>query len=272
MLPYNRTLPTACQRDRFEIVLVAPRNPLNIGAAARAMANFGFSRLAVVAPYQPHWREAQSAVGAEDLLRTARVCATLQEALSDCSLVLGTATLNHRAPEQPVVHLPDLVPLLGSELSRSAGRVALVFGPEKRGLTREDLGLCHRLVVIPTAPRQPSMNLGQAVAVCLYELASRLPALEPPTPQPAGAAGPSHLGNRKNKPPTDPTTLATSAAIDRLAAAIEETMQAAGYSPAAMRAANRHDLDLLLRRIRLSTPDATRILGLFRRVLWRLRK
>jgi len=235
------------------------------------MANFGFSRLAVVAPYQPHWREAQSAVGAEDLLQTARVCATLQEALADCTLVLGTATLAHRTPEQPVLRLPDLVPLIRPELSRSNGRVALVFGPEKRGLTGENLALCHRLVVIPTAPRQPSMNLGQAVAVCLYELASRLPALEPPTPQSAGDPHPSPSGTGESKPPADPTALATSATIDRLAGVIEETMQAAGYSPAAMRAANHHDLDLLLRRIRLSTPDATRILGLFRRVLWRLR-
>ena len=66
------SLLTESHRDRIEVVLVSPRNPLNIGAAARAMANFGFTRLAVVAPYEPHWREAKSAVGAEDLLQNAK--------------------------------------------------------------------------------------------------------------------------------------------------------------------------------------------------------
>ena len=71
-LRYNHRLLTEPQRDRIEVVLVSPRNPLNIGAAARAMANFGFAHLAVVAPYEPHWREAKSAVGAEDLLQSAK--------------------------------------------------------------------------------------------------------------------------------------------------------------------------------------------------------
>jgi TrmH family RNA methyltransferase len=164
-------LPEA-QRDRLEIVLVSPRNPLNIGAAARAMANFGFSRLAVVAPYAPHWREARSAVGAPQLLEAAVEIATLAEAVARCTLVVGTGTLTYRKPEQKVVALPNLAPLVERELA-CGGRIAFVFGPEKHGLTREDLSLCHLLVEIPTDPRQPSMNLGQAVAVCLYELASR---------------------------------------------------------------------------------------------------
>ena len=81
------------QRDRISVVLVSPRNPLNIGAAARAMANFGFSRLAVVAAYAPHWREARSAVGAPELLAFAVETETLPEAVAGCTLVLGTGTL-----------------------------------------------------------------------------------------------------------------------------------------------------------------------------------
>jgi tRNA C32,U32 (ribose-2'-O)-methylase TrmJ len=65
------------KRDRIEVVLVSPRNPLNIGAAARAMANFGFRLLSVVAPYEPHWREAKSAVGADDLLQSAEITENL---------------------------------------------------------------------------------------------------------------------------------------------------------------------------------------------------
>ncbi len=256
---YNRFLPTTLQRDRIDIVLVSPRNPLNIGAAARAMANFGFDRLTVVAPYAPHWREAKSAVGAPQLLKNAREVATLAEAVAQCTLVAGTGTLTHRKPEQKVIELPDLVPAIETEIAQS-GRIALVFGPEKHGLTREDLSLCHLLVEIPTDPRQPSMNLGQAVAVCLYELAAsafRLPAIP----------------NRPAFSPSAPDTQASKApsgALDRLAHLIEETSLAAGYSPRTMQDANRHDLRLLLRRLGPSDRDARRILGLFRRILWQL--
>jgi tRNA/rRNA methyltransferase len=95
----------------------------------------------------------------------------LAEAVAGCTLVVGTGTLTHRKAEQKVVPLPALATLVQEELSRG-GRVALVFGPEKHGLTREDLSWCQLLVEIPTDPRQPSMNLGQAAAVCFYELAS----------------------------------------------------------------------------------------------------
>jgi tRNA/rRNA methyltransferase len=240
-----------------DIILVRPRNPLNIGAVARAMANFGFDSLTVVAPYEPHWREAQSAVGAEDLLQNATVCSTLAEAIASATLVFGTGTLEPRKPEQPVVSLPDLAPLLKSKGAHGA-RVALVFGPEKHGLTRDDLSFCHRILTIPTDPRQPSMNLGQAVAVCLYELASRLPQLEsPPKPQP------------ESTPASAPNLAATSSNLDLLAGVIEETMLAAGYSPRSMQAANRHDLRLILRRLAPNAKDTRRILGLFRRILWR---
>ena len=100
------------QREQIEVILVSPRNPLNMGAAARAMANFGLSRLKVVAPYAPHWREAKSAVGAPEILANAVVAETLAEAVRDCTLVAGTGTLTFRKPEQHVAHLPDLPALL----------------------------------------------------------------------------------------------------------------------------------------------------------------
>ncbi|MGA2206902.1 MAG: RNA methyltransferase [Terracidiphilus sp.] len=260
------------QRERIEVVLVSPRNPLNIGAAARAMANFGFQRLAVVAPYGEHWREAKSAVGAPELLANARETESLAEAVRDCTLVVGTGTLARRKPEQTVVALPELTPLVWREIAR-AGRVALVFGSEKRGLTREDLSYCHLLAEIPTDPRQPSMNLGQAVAVCLYELASRIgEAREPAADRgaPGEAAKPGEHGLSLDR--DDSTAPASAGGLELLAGVVEETMLAANYSPAAMRKANRHDLHLLLRRLALTERDARRILGLFRRILWRLKR
>lgn len=237
----------------MDVVLVSPRNPLNIGAAARAMANFGFARLTVVAPYEAHWREARSAIGAERLLNDALVAPSLAAAVAPATLVIGTGTLACRKPEQTVVRLPELAPRVHAELARG-GRVALVFGPEKHGLTRNDLALCHLLVEIPTHAQQPSMNLGQAVAVCLYAISTGLA---------AGLAAPAEAQAN--------TARAASARLDLLAEVIEETLIASYYSPAAMRAANRHDLRLLLRRLALTERDARRILGLFRRILWRLR-
>ncbi len=250
------------ERERIEIVLVSPRNPLNIGAAARAMANFGFSRLTVVAPpeansesnFDARWREARSAIGAEDILQNATLTQHLADAVSGCTLVLGTGSLEWRKPEQPVVPLPQLVARLRDELA-AGGRTALVFGPEKRGLTRGDLVRCHALVEIPTNPRQPSMNLGQAVAVCLYEIAARL-GKQKPRPEAVDSAPPP----------------ASSARLDLLAEVVQESMIAADYSPAEMREANRHDLDLLLRRLKITEPDARRILGLFRRILYELKR
>ena len=217
------------------------------------MANFGLARLAVVAAYEPHWREARSAVGAPELLQNARETKSLAEAVADCTLVVGTGTLAQRKPAQRVVSLPSLAPIAREELTRG-GRVAMVFGPEKHGLTREDLSFCHLLVEIPTDPRQPSMNLGQAVAVCLYELAGRERGAEPTAEMTPGPHS------------------ADSGSLDLLAGLVELAMEAAGYSPKAMQAANRHDLRVLLRRLTVPQSDIRRILGLFRRILWRLKR
>jgi tRNA/rRNA methyltransferase len=257
---------TETQLDRIEVILVAPRNPLNIGAVARAMANFGFTRLTVVAAYEPHWREARSAVGAPNLLQDAREAATLAEAVADCTLVIGTGTLAHRKPEQLVISLPSFTPAVAQELG-GGGRIGLVFGPEKHGLTREDLSWCHMLVEIPTDTRQPSMNLGQAVAVCLYEVATRVSSAEQPVAKvakdPAGIDPETAVGLQPRPSSGD---------LDILAELLDELMVAANYSPQRMQAANRHSIRLLLRRLKLNASDHRRLLGLFRRILWRLRK
>ncbi|HEX4757994.1 MAG TPA: RNA methyltransferase [Terracidiphilus sp.] len=249
------------QHDRIDVVLVSPRNPLNIGAAARAMANFGFSRLTVVAPYAPHWREARSAIGAPELLHNAKETESLAEAVTDCTLVIGTGTLTYRKPEQCVVPLPGLAAPVEREMRR-CGQVALVFGPEKHGLTRVDLSHCHLFVEIPTDVHQPSMNLGQAVAVCLYELTARGFPIEDGTEAHARPIA-AKASDRRTAISND---------LELLAGIVEQVMEAAKYSPAAMKEANRHDLRLLLRRLAPTEKDSRRILGLFRRILWRLKR
>jgi len=156
-------------RSGFRVVLVRPRNPLNIGAAARALANFGLHELMVVAPHPPVWQETRSAVGAEEIVRAARAVGDLSEAIGDRTWVVGTTSGSRRNLDR------ELIPLNkpGVWLPRRArqGRVALLFGSEKTGLSNEEMSFCHALVRIPTTDGCPSMNLGQAVAVCCYELA-----------------------------------------------------------------------------------------------------
>src|SRR5690242_17545766 len=129
------------------------------------MANFGLTDLRLVNPYDQAFREAVSAVGGVSVLRSARVFVSVADAVADCSLVVGTTAAQHRAPRQPVERLEAGI----VRVHAHPGQVACLFGSEKFGLSNEDMSFCHRLIRIPTDPATPSMNLGQAVAVCLYE-------------------------------------------------------------------------------------------------------
>jgi tRNA/rRNA methyltransferase len=168
--------------SNWRVVLVRPRNPLNIGAAARAMANFGLRDLVVVSPYEPVWQETRSAVGAEEVISFARAVDQLAQAISDSTLVVGTTAGSRRNLDReliPLDRLPSWLAGLSKKTSpRAAVKVpggvqqaALLFGSEKTGLSREEMSYCHALTRIPTVGDCPSMNLGQAVAVCCYELA-----------------------------------------------------------------------------------------------------
>jgi TrmH family RNA methyltransferase len=153
----------------WRVVLVRPRNPLNIGAAGRAIANFGLKELVVVSPFEPTWREAKSAVGAEALMKSARSVESLEDAIGDATLVVGTTTGRRRMLDRDLISVTELPAWLKRRRSHRAA--ALLFGSEKTGLSNQDLSFCHAVVRIPTVPNCPSMNLGQAVAVCCYELA-----------------------------------------------------------------------------------------------------
>jgi tRNA/rRNA methyltransferase len=266
---------TPAQADRLDVVLVSPRNPLNIGAAARAMANFGFRRLAIVAPFAHNWMEAKSAVGAPDLLREARVYETLPEAIAHCTLVVGTGSLDRRKPEQAILNLPDAATEIRKVLSApdptgdKQSRAALLIGSEKHGLTAEDLSWCHAIAVIDTCDQQPSMNLGQAVAICLYEI-SRIPESGIANRTPGFAQ--AQTGSAKPTDPLTPRNSPNSEQLDRLAKLVEETMEAVNYATRGMRSANGEALRVLLRRLMPNDTDLRRMMGLFRRILWQLRR
>src|SRR5205814_333801 len=119
--------------DQLRVVLIDVRNPLNIGAAARAMSNFGAYQLRLVNPYQVAFREARSAVGAAKLLADAQEFKTLAEAVADCTLVVGTTAANRRELQHPLRRLEDGARLIRKRLL--AGPVALLFGSEKFGIS-----------------------------------------------------------------------------------------------------------------------------------------
>ena len=152
-------------------VLVHPRTPENLGAAARALKNFGQQEWTWIRPpWRPDDARARTlAVGAEDVLASARLAPSLEDAVADCSWVVGTSG---RARLRPAPLDPDA---FAAEAARRPGRVALVFGDERTGLGREDLARCHALTRIPTDARQPSLNLAQAICVYAFAL-SRGPA------------------------------------------------------------------------------------------------
>src|SRR5579872_3289222 len=110
--------------EQLRVVLVAARNPLNIGAAARAMSNFGFSRLRVVNPYEAAFREARSAVGASEILSRAEAYQSLADAIADCGLVVGTTAAGNRELEQPLKTLE----VAARAIEEQSCPVALLFG------------------------------------------------------------------------------------------------------------------------------------------------
>ena len=141
------------------------------------MSNFGFSEMRLVNPYEVAFKEARSAVKAHRILEAAKEFATVAEAVADCELVVGTTSLGPRALEHPLRRLEYGGKVIARKLAstpspkaRGGSNVALLFGSEKFGLSNEDMSHCHWLMRIPSREEHGSMNLGQAVAICLYEI------------------------------------------------------------------------------------------------------
>lgn len=163
------------------IVLVEPAGPLNVGAIARVMKNMGLNNLVLVNPQcDPLSAEAKlMAVHAVDILETAQRVATMRSALQGCTHAIATTarvrTLATQL-ENPRTALPWLI--------TEPGKAALIFGPEYRGLSNEELNYAQRFVRIPSSPSYPSLNLAQAVGICCYELSQcvQLPSSSDTTP------------------------------------------------------------------------------------------
>ena len=227
--------------------MVGTRNPLNLGAAARAMANFGFSRLRVVNPYDVAYREARSAVGAAPLLRAAEEFPTVAGAVGDCRLIVGTTSVGHRELQHSIRRLEYGARLMLRTMAQEP--VALLFGSEKFGLSNEDLSHCHWLIRIPTVSQDLSMNLGQAVALCLYELTR--------SPQ-AAAARPEKI------------KAARAAENEQITEMLLEVLERSGYVNPVTAASTREKVRRLVRRLTIGARDAPVLLGMLKQILWKV--
>jgi TrmH family RNA methyltransferase len=226
----------------LRVVLVATRNPLNMGAVARAMTNFGASRLRVVEPYEKAFRNAVSAVGAGDVLREAEECASVEEAVADCGLVVGTTAIGNREIKHPLRSLDKAGVAIRKRLAREP--VAILFGSEKKGLSNEDMSYCHWLLHIPTCEGHQSMNLGQAAAVCLWELARGEKTVEEGVQRPA----------------------AKMETVERITASMLQCLLKSGYVAARGEGLAEEKLRRMLRRFSLTEADAEVFLGMVKKI------
>jgi tRNA/rRNA methyltransferase len=265
---------TSAQRSRLTVVLVGARNPSNIGAAARAMQDFGFSDLRVVNDYAAPFEAAQieaeqalpvdvkSAVAAQSVMRSARRFDALSEAIADCTLVVGTTAIGSREMRQTVEPLQQTAPqMLTALASHDDARVALLFGSEKTGLTNEQLSHCNLLTTIPMFQpegtgedgkpiRHLSMNLGQSVAVCLYELSR------------GGFEGAKELPVLHEAP-------ATAEDRERLTQMLLDVMHATDYTRRFPANATEPLVRQLAQQLGTSHREAMTWMGILKQVLWR---
>jgi TrmH family RNA methyltransferase len=212
------------------------------------MSNFGFPHLRVVNPYEVAFRDARSAVGAAATLATAEVYKTVAEAVADCSLVVGTTAVGHRDLQHSLARLEAGAPLIRAHLA--AAPCALLFGSEKYGLSNEDMSHCHWLMHIPTRDEHVSMNLGQAVAVCLYEL------MRDPTAVIEGA--------KENS--------ASAAEVERITDTLLVALQASEYPKLNTSKSFHAAVRRVIRRLHLQQGDAEFLLGMLRQMIWKMKK
>jgi len=251
---------TEAELDRVCVVLVRARNPSNIGAVARAMHDFGFGRLRVANQFPVPFEAARSAVDASAVLADAMVYGSVAEAVADCTLVVGTTAVGERNLQHELLSLAKAAPRIHAEIQRSVsagtGRVALLFGSEKTGLSNEELSHCHWLLTIPMHQpedgRHLSMNLGQAVAVCLYELVRS-----------DASVGAGLYANTAG--PAD------AASVERLTALLSEVLEETEYTRRHAANSDPAQVRRLVRRMGLDTVDAPVWMGILKQVLWKMR-
>ena len=232
-MPADRPSPPTL--DNVIVVLSRTTEPMNIGATCRAMKTMGLKHLRLIDPLNPKGRSARAlAHGAEDILENAQVVDTLNEAISDAVVVTGTTArmrqLRKRALLTPA-NLSDHI----ADPSRS-GKVVIMFGTERTGLTNDEADICRYLSTVDTAPEQPSLNLAQAVMLYAWEIRQAM--------QRAGVPG--STGEPRNAPPATSvrrpemrvrhphrtTKLPTQVELDNMYAHLAHTMKAVDYTEA----------------------------------------
>jgi tRNA/rRNA methyltransferase len=230
---------------RLRIVLVEPREAGNVGAAARVMKNFGFEELWVAGehpellPVAGWW-----ASGADDVVEKITFAPTLLDAIGDAHLVVATTSTRGRTT--PVDHSPESLAAACAELGAEQ-IVALVFGREDHGLTRDEMTLCHRTAAIPTNPEFPTMNLAQSIGVFCYELSSIAPA-------------------------ATSRTLPEAALVERLHQRAEALLLEVGFLHANNPARIYDELRAIAGRASLDEREVTILLGILRQIEWRMRQ
>jgi TrmH family RNA methyltransferase len=260
----------ATEIANVRIILVDTRNPLNIGAAARAVSNFGFTHFRLVHPYDVAFQGARSAVGAAKILESAEVYETLTDAIGDCTLVVGTTAVGHRELHLPLRRLEAGARIIHKHLAQkhaagAAARkkqrkttppesncIALLFGSEKYGLSNEDLSHCHWLMRIPTREEHISMNLGQAVSICLYELIRDSKSTAKFERRPEKAI-PANAGE-----------------VERFTKVLTEALSLSGFLDRRTVADADDRIRRLVRRLKLPARDADMWTGIMRQIVWKL--
>lgn len=229
---------------QIRIVLVEPREAGNIGAVARAMKNFGFAELVIVGqhpqlfPVSGWW-----ASGADDVLANARFVATLEEAIGDAHLTVATTSMRGRTNAtsfNPRTLAARVATLTGEQI------VAMVFGREDKGLTREEVVLCQHTAAIPTNAAFPTMNLAQSVCVFAYELSQI---------EPAPLA----------------RVLPTAGMLERLHQRAQALLLAVGFLHENNPERIYDELRNMLARTDVDEREATILLGIVRQIEWKLR-
>jgi tRNA/rRNA methyltransferase len=231
------------------VILVRPHYPGNIGATARVMGNMGLCDLVLVEPVADPLDPAskQMSTRSETILHRARIVTSLAEAIADRHLAVATAASSaglYRQEAGP----PDQVLGDVAEALAAGKKTALVFGPEPTGLTNDEIAQCQGLVAIPTADTHPSLNLAQAVAICLYELRRNF---EPCQSTPSAA-------------PPAPTL----DEMERLFAHLKEALEGIHFLYGDKAEPLMHALRQMLGRANLSVGETKILHGLARQILW----
>ncbi|MBE9075960.1 RNA methyltransferase [Romeria aff. gracilis LEGE 07310] len=256
--------------DAIRIVLVEPAGPLNVGAIARVMKNFGLSQLVLVNPQcDPLGEEARRmAVHASDLLVQAQSVSSLPEALAGCQQAVAT-TARSRHFEAPLLPpAAGLAPLLATP----AVSAAIIFGPEDRGLSNQELVYAQRFIRIPSDQGYPVLNLAQAVAICCYELYGlTLPQIQDDSaPDAVTAEIESFLPKTLPNSPNSDKQSAT-AVLDELEGfyqQLESVLLKIGYLYPHTAASRMRKFRRLLHRAAPSSGEVALLRGILRQVEW----